>query len=72
MLIIALVFPSAKMPMVKLVYFDAQAKGELTRLLLAAGNIDYEDFRFGFADWPGQLKAKTPFGQVMIALNCNM
>ena len=23
----------------------SQAKGELTRLLLAAGNIDYEDFR---------------------------
>merc|ERR1711990_419180 len=54
------------MPIVKFVYFDAQAKGELARLLLAAGNIDYEDFRFGFADWPGQLKAKTPFGQVPV------
>jgi len=42
----------------------SQAKGELTRLLLAAGNIDYEDFRVGFSDWPGDIKATTPFGQV--------
>jgi len=54
------------MPIVKLVYFDAQAKGELTRLLLAAGNIDYEDFRVGFADWPGEIKATTPFGQMPV------
>jgi len=52
------------MPIVKFVYFDAQAKGELARLLLAAGNIDYEDFRVGFNDWPGEIKASTPFGQV--------
>merc|ERR1712168_291772 len=54
------------MPIVKFVYFDAQAKGELTRLLLAAGNIDYEDFRVGFADWPGEIKATTPFGQMPV------
>merc|ERR1719151_333061 len=54
------------MPIVKFVYFDAQAKGELTRLLLAAGNIDYEDFRVGFSDWPGDIKATTPFGQMPV------
>jgi len=54
------------MPIVKFVYFDAQAKGELTRLLLAAGNIDYEDFRVGFSDWPGEIKATTPFGQMPV------
>merc|ERR1712088_817059 len=54
------------MPIVKFVYFDAQAKGELARLLLAAGNIDYEDFRVGFADWPGEIKATTPFGQMPV------
>merc|ERR1712001_701991 len=57
---------TAKMPIVKLVYFDAQAKGELARLLLAAGNIDYEDFRVGFSDWPGDIKATTPFGQMPV------
>merc|ERR1712108_108297 len=54
------------MPIVKFVYFDIQAKGELTRLLLAAGNIDYEDFRVGFSDWPGEIKATTPFGQMPV------
>merc|ERR1711936_1547096 len=56
----------SKMPIVKFVYFDAQAKGELARLLLAAGNIDYEDFRVGFNDWPGEIKASTPFGQMPV------
>jgi len=51
------------MPLVKLVYFDLQGRGELTRLLLHAGNIDFEDFRFSFADWPKH-KPNTPFGQV--------
>lgn len=53
------------MPMVKLVYFDVQAKGELTRLLLNAGNIDFEDFRFSFEDWP-KIKPDTPFGQAPV------
>jgi len=35
-------------------------------LLLAAGNIDYEDFRVGFNDWPGEIKASTPFGQMPV------
>ena len=60
------------MPTIKLVYFDAQAKGELIRHLLNAGNLDYEDFRIhfvnddgslSFEDW-GRLKPSTPFGQL--------
>ena len=50
-------------PKVKFVYFDLQGKGELTRLLLKCGKIDFEDFRFGFDDWPKH-KPTTPFGQV--------
>merc|ERR1711990_1219741 len=50
--------------MVKLVYFDAQARGEIIRLLLAAGNIDYEDRRVHFSEWPGTIKATTTFGQM--------
>jgi len=53
------------MPMVKFVYFDIHGKGELIRLLLNAGNIDFEDFRFGFQDWPKH-KPATPFGQVPV------
>ena len=56
---------SAPSPKVKLVYFDLQGKGELTRILLKCGNIDFEDFRFGLDDWPKH-KPNTPFGQVQI------
>merc|ERR1712130_599177 len=56
---------TTNMPMVKLVYFDLEGRGELIRLLLHAGNIDYEDFRFGFADWPKH-KPTTPFGSVPV------
>jgi len=53
------------MPMVKLVYFAAEGRGELTRILLNIGNIDFEDFRFGFEDWPKH-KPNTPFGSVPV------
>ena len=56
---------TAIMPMVKLVYFDAEARGEVARILLAAGNIDYEDSRISFAEWP-KYKASTPFGQIPV------
>ena len=55
--------PAITMPMVKLVYFAAEGRGELTRILLNIGNIDFEDFRFGFEDWPKH-KPNTPFGSV--------
>merc|ERR1712039_644032 len=55
----------AKMPMVKLTYFDLEGRGELIRLLLHAGNIDFEDFRFGFGEW-AKHKPNTPFGSVPV------
>ena len=52
-------------PMIKFSYFDIEAKGELIRLLLhAAGNFDFEDHRIPIADWPGEHKAATTFGQL--------
>ena len=54
------------MPMIKFSYFDMEAKGELTRLLLHAGNFDFEDHRIAFPDWPGELKAGTTFGQIPV------
>merc|ERR1712227_103617 len=45
-----------KMPMVKLTYFDLEGRGELIRLLIHAGNIDFEDF---FTKLPGLRFAKT-------------
>merc|ERR1711971_1076119 len=55
-----------KMPMIKFSYFDMEAKGELTRLLLHTGNFDFEDHRIPFEDWPGQHKAATTFGQIPV------
>ena len=52
------------MPVIKFTYFDIEAKGELTRLLLHAGNFDFEDNRIPRSEWPGELKRATTFGQL--------
>ena len=48
-------------PSVKLTYFDLQGRGELTRLLLKAGKVDFEDCRLQFSEWPA-MKPSTLFG----------
>ncbi|KAH7716773.1 GST-5 protein [Aphelenchoides avenae] len=52
------------MPSYKIVYFDGRGAAETARLLLAHEGIDFEDVRVQHADWPGEHKAKTPFGQL--------
>ena len=37
--------PIFKMPEIKLTYFNIEGKAELIRILLHAGNFDFEDFR---------------------------
>ncbi|CAF0817174.1 unnamed protein product [Rotaria sp. Silwood1] len=46
----------------KLYYFNLQARGELTRLILAAGGRKYEDIRFDMNQWP-EYKPKMILGQ---------
>jgi len=41
-----------KMPTYKLHYFNAQGRAELARLIMVKANVQFEDFRFEFADWP--------------------
>lgn len=36
----------------KFYYFNLQARGELSRLILAAADRSYEDIRFDFQQWP--------------------
>ena len=46
----------------KFYYFNLHARGELTRLILAAAGREYEDIRFGFDKWP-EYKPKMILGQ---------
>uniref|UniRef100_A0A0B6ZCH1 Glutathione transferase n=1 Tax=Arion vulgaris TaxID=1028688 RepID=A0A0B6ZCH1_9EUPU len=45
-------------------YFNLRARGELPRLVAAAGKVEIEDKRIPFSEWPGQYKSKTPYGQL--------
>ena len=36
----------------KLIYFDARGRAEVTRMILAAADVKYEDQRIKFEDWP--------------------
>jgi glutathione S-transferase len=46
----------------KFYYFNLQARGELTRLILAAADRSFEDVRFDFDHWP-EYKPKMILGQ---------
>jgi len=60
-----LVSAEEKKPKLKLIYFNSRGRAEIVRVVLAQGQIDYEDFRFERADWPS-LKKTMPFGQVPV------
>jgi prostaglandin-H2 D-isomerase / glutathione transferase len=44
-------------------YFDGKARAELARLILAAGDIKYNDVRLSFEEWPSK-KPLAPAGQL--------
>jgi glutathione S-transferase len=46
----------------KLNYFNGKGRAELSRLVLAAAGVEYEDFRWEREDWP-KYKAQSPTGQ---------
>ncbi|KAK7866813.1 hypothetical protein R5R35_005246 [Gryllus longicercus] len=48
-------------PKYKLTYFNTRGLGEPIRYMLAYGDIDYEDIRISFEEWP-KLKADSPYG----------
>lgn len=51
------------MPEYKFHYFNIRARGELVRLLFAAGGVKFTDKRVEFAEW-ASLKAQAPIGQL--------
>lgn len=54
------------MPKLKLTYFDINAgRGEVARLAMFMGGVEFEDNRLKFADWPS-VKPNTPFGSIPV------
>jgi glutathione S-transferase len=49
----------------KLYYFNARARGEICRLILAATGQKYEDIRYEFDQWPAH-KSEMPLGQIPV------
>jgi glutathione S-transferase len=52
-------------PSIKIVYYDAKGRAEITRLVLAAGGIKWEEEVIDDAKWKTE-KEKTPFGQLPV------
>lgn len=51
---------------IKLTYFDMDGgRGEVARLAMYAGDVDFQDDRVKFADWPS-VKPTTPFGAMPV------
>merc|ERR1711860_114756 len=53
------------MPSYKLTYFDGRGRGEISRMLFAAGGKPFVDDRISFDKW-GELKPKTPQGTLPV------
>lgn len=53
------------MPNYKLIYFDGKGRAELSRFILAAADVKYEDSRIDYSDWPAH-KTKFRFQQVPV------
>lgn len=54
------------MPKIILTYFDFHGgRGEVARLALFIGGVEFDDRRIKLADWPA-LKSKTPFGGIPV------
>ncbi|XP_025208720.1 glutathione S-transferase-like [Melanaphis sacchari] len=49
----------------KLTYFNLTARAEPIRFLLSYLNVDFEDVRFEFEEWP-KIKSTMPFGKVPV------
>jgi len=50
----------------KLTYFNSRGKAEIIRLIFALADVKYEDKRYEYSAWPGEIKKTLdlPFGQL--------
>ncbi len=49
----------------KLYYYNMRGRAEITRLILAAGNLPYNDIRFNYSQW-SEYKPKMLLGQIPV------
>ena len=47
------------MPQYRLHYFNIRGRAEVARYIMAVGDIEYEDVRFTFEQWPELKKSKS-------------
>jgi len=57
--------PAPAAPRIRLTYFNGRGRGEISRILMAEADINYEDQRLSFEDWE-KMKSKTPWGQLPV------
>ncbi|XP_037084234.1 glutathione S-transferase-like [Pollicipes pollicipes] len=55
------------MPALKLIYFDGMGRAEPLRWILAAGNVPFDEQKFGFEEWPA-VKPGMPYGYVPVLM----
>lgn len=48
-------------PKYQLYYYDARARGELARIVLAQADVEYEDVRIPFNEWSKYKKGNFTF-----------
>ena len=44
---------------IKLIYFNARGRAELSRLILAQAGVEFEDLRITKEEWPAMKPSKT-------------
>ena len=48
------------MSKIKIIYFNIRGRAELSRLIAAAGGLEFEDVRVEGADWPKLKESELP------------
>ena len=53
-------------PKIKLVYFNAEGRAELTRMILAQAGVEFEDVRVKREDWPAMKPSKCSIANMLL------
>ena len=53
-------------PKIKLVYFNAEGRAELTRMILAQAGVEFEDVRVKREDWPAMKPSRSSIANMLL------